>query len=290
MIRFRHISTLFALFFTVVFYGQSNVDLAYKNFKEKNYSAARDYIDKVIHEEGINQDPQVWQLRALIYKRLTDDLGLVARDTALSSLDQADQLDAKGEFKEKIQGYRKNIVIEYYNDAVVELKAGRCEQSEKSYLKYKELYLSRIEPNNDFKTQDIEYYLALSSKYETISKESSEESKAKKNMEQAMVALEEVLKLDEKNYEANLRMGIIYYNSGVKLILGLTPDVSIEECIETNKQSVSIFNKALPYFLKAYETNPNKKEIIEGLAGIYTNLNNKEKAQEFVEKLKQFEK
>ncbi|MCB0476610.1 MAG: hypothetical protein KDC84_00500 [Crocinitomicaceae bacterium] len=289
MIRLRYISTLCALLLAVVFYGQSNVDLAYKNFKEKNYTEAKNYIDKVIQEEGINQDPQVWQLRALIYKKLIDDMGLAARDTAMSSLDKADQLDAKGDFKEKIAGYRKNIIIEYYNDAVVELKTGKCEQSLKSYLYYKELYLKHVEPNKDFKKQDIEYYLALSSKYENLAKAEQDETKMKAYMEKAIEALFQVLKLDEKNYDANLRLGIIYYNSGVKLILGLTPDVSIEDCIETNKKSVSIFNIALPYFLTAYEVNPNKKEIIEGLAGIYTNLNNKEKAKEFVEKLKQFE-
>lgn len=290
MIRLRYIASLIALFFVVIFYGQSNIDLAYKNFKEKNYSVARDYIDKVIHEEGINKDPQVWQLRALIYKRLTKDLGVAARDTAMSSLAKADQLDESGDFKQKIAGYRKNIVIEYYNDAVVELKSGKCEKSEKSYNKYKDLYLSKVDQAKDFKSQDIEYYLALSSKYENLAKLESDETKNKDLMDKSLEALDKVLKLDPKNYEANLRIGIIHYNRGVKLILSLTPDVTLEDCNRINKESVEIFNIALPYFLTAYEANPNKKEIIEGLAGIYTNLNNKDKAKEFVEKLKQFEK
>lgn len=290
MIRLRYISTLLSFVFVVVFYAQSDIDLAYKNFKEKNYTEAQTYIDKVIHQEGINQDPQVWQLRALIYKKLNKEMGLAARDTALVSLNKADQLDNTGKFKAKIAGYRKNIVIEYYNDAVINLKSGKCEESLKSYAKYRDLYLSKVDESKDFKEQDIEYYLALSSKYESLSKVESDENKANELMNNSLETLHEVIKLDEKNYEANLRVGIIHYNSGVKLILKLTPDVSLEECITTNKESVDIFNKALPFFLTAYETNPNKVEIIEGLAGIYTNLNQKENAKEFVEKLKQFEK
>lgn len=290
MIKLRYISTLLALTLTLVFYGQSNIDLAYKNFKEKNFSVARDYIDKVIKEEGIKEDPQVWQLRALIYKRLNNDIGLAALDTALNSLNVADRLDKDGSLKAKTDGYRKNIIIEFYNDAVVKLKSGKCEESEKSYIHYRELYLGKVEPDKDFKEQDIEYYLALSSKYETMAKSETNDAKSKALMEKSLESLNKVLALDDKNYEANLRIGIIYYNRGVKLILSLTPDVSLEDCIATNKKSVEIFNTALPYFLKAYEANPEKKEIIEGLAGIYTNLNNKEKAKEFVEKLKQFEK
>ncbi len=290
MIKLRYISTLCSLMFAFVFYAQSDIDLAYKNFKEKNYSTAREYIDKVIDQEGINKDPQVWQLRALIYKRLTNDLGVAARDTAMSSLAKADQLDANGSYKEKIAGYRKNIVVEYYNDAVVQLKSGKCEESEKSYLHYKNLYIEHVEQTKDFQSQDIEYYLALSSKYESLAKAESDPEKARALMDKSLECLDKVIKLDAKNYEANLRIGIIHYNRGVKLILALTPDVSIEDCITTNKQSVDLFNIALPYFLTAYEANPNKKEIIEGLAGIYTNLLNKEKAKEFVDKLKQFEK
>jgi tetratricopeptide (TPR) repeat protein len=290
MIKVKYILTLVLIYFSVSLYSQSNIDLAFKNFKEKNFSVARDYIDKVITEEGINQDPQVWQLRALIYKRLTKDLGIGARDSAMVSLDRADALDTEKKFADKINGYRKNIVIDYYNDAVVQLKGGKCEESEKTYTHYKDLYIKYVDPNKDFSQQDIEYYLALSSKYEAMAKTESDKVKKRVLMDQALGALNKVLAIEKKNYEANLRIGIIQYNRGVHLILGLTPDVNIEECIATNKKSVDIFNVALPYFLTAYEVNPNKKEIIEGLAGIYTNLNNKEKAKEFVELLKQFDK
>lgn len=288
MIRLRYILPLVCICFSTVILAQSNIDLAYQNFKEKNYATARDYIDKVIKEEGINQDPQVWQLRALIYKRLTKDLGLAARDSAMNSLNRAQELDVDGKFKEKIKGYRKNIVIDYYNDAVKQMEANKCLESESSYLRYKKLFYQYLDPTKDFSSQDVDFYLALSSKYEAISKNETTEINRKKNLDLAISTLEKVLELDKKNYEANLRTGILYYNQGVNLILSLTPDVKLEDCIETNKKSVEIFNTALPYFLTAYEVNPNKKEIVEGLAGIYTNLNDKENARKFVELLKQF--
>lgn len=290
MIKVKHILTLVLIYFSISIYSQTNIDLAYKNFKEKNYLVARDFINKVILEENINKDPQVWQLRALIYRKLTDDLGIVARDSAMLSLDEATTLDLKGEFTEKINGYRKNIVSDYYNDAVIYLESGKCLESEKSYVYYKELYTKYVEESKDFTSQDVEYYLALSSKYESLSKNESNEEKRNALMENSLKALVKVLDLDKENYEANLRLGIMYYNRGVHLILSLTPDVDIEQCIETNRKSVEIFDIALPYFLTAYKTNPNKIEIIEGLAGIYTNLNNKEKAAEFMELLKQFDK
>ena len=290
MIRLKHILVFFIVAFAVKVKAQSNIDLAYKNFKEKNYKAAQEYIDKVIHEEGINKDPQVWQLRALIYKRLTNDLGIGARDTAFSSLDVASQLDTDGAYKDKIQGYRKNLIIEYYNDAVKLMDKGDCETSEKSYSQYKDLYKEHLGADKDFHDQDIEFYLALSSKYESVAKSKTDAQMRMDLLEKSLESLQKVLDLDTKNYEANLRVGIHHYNRGVYLILSLTPDVKLEDCIETNRKSVEIFNEALPYFLTAYEANPNKKEIIEGLAGIYTNLNDKGKAKEFVELLKQFEK
>lgn len=290
MIRLKYILSVVFVAFAFIVMGQSNIDLAYKAFKEKDYKVAQGYIDKVITEEGINKDPQVWQLRALIYKRLTGEYGVAARDTAMSSLDKASALDTQGSYTQKIEGYRKNIVIDYYNDAVKYMDSGDCENSEKTYLKYRDLFKKHVNPDKDFKAQDIEYYLALSSKYESMAKSKTNEEEKKALMEKSLESLNKVLGLDDKNYEANLRIGIIYYNRGVNLILSLTPDVKLEDCIETNKKSVEIFNIALPYFLTAYEVNPNKKEIVEGLAGIYTNLNDKENAKKFVELLKQFEK
>jgi len=289
MNKLKHILSLVLICFSVSLFSQSNIDLALKNFKEKNYTVAKEFVNKAILEEGINKDPQVWQLRALIYKRLTKELGTEARDTALASLDKASILDEGGVYASKIKSYRNNIVVDYYNDAVVFLENRKCEESEKAYKKYKALYLEHLETEKDFTGQDVEYYLALSSKYESMSKTEQKEVERNKLMESSLKNLDKVIEINKKNYEANLRIGIIYYNRGVNLILSLTPEVEIEELKDINKRSIDIFNTALPYFLTAYDVNPNKKEIIEGLAGIYTNMNNTEEAKQFVDLLEQFE-
>ena len=44
---------------------------------------------------------------------------------------------------------------------------------------------------------------------------------------------------------------------------------------------VSLFLKALPYMLKAYDLNFRRKDVLEGLVGIYYGLNDDEKYEKY---------
>jgi hypothetical protein len=49
-------------------------------------------------------------------------------------------------------------------------------------------------------------------------------------------------------------------------------------------QCVVIFKQSLPYMLKAFELNPTRCDVLEGLAGIYFALNDLAKSNEFKKK------
>jgi tetratricopeptide (TPR) repeat protein len=82
-----------------------------------------------------------------------------------------------------------------------------------------------------------------------------------------------VLEQDSTNYNANYNTARIYYNKGVYLILDLAPNASLEEIIATQDKCAEYFRTSLPYMEKAYQHDSLNLDVLEGLWGIYINLN-----------------
>lgn len=81
-------------------------------------------------------------------------------------------------------------------------------------------------------------------------------------------------------------MGIYYYNQGAKLIREMPVDVDLVQLDVVQDNATKLLKQSLPFMTKVYELDKEEKKVLEGLAGIYHQLNDEEKSQEF-KKLKE---
>ena len=89
---------------------------------------------------------------------------------------------------------------------------------------------------------------------------------------------EKILKIEPNNLLANYNLGITYYNKGVELINN--EDVFEKDIFEFDQLlnvCAGLFQKALPYVLKANQLDPSNYNALKALEGIYYNLNEQEK-------------
>ena len=89
---------------------------------------------------------------------------------------------------------------------------------------------------------------------------------------------ERILKQEPNNLLANYNLGITYYNKGVELI---NDDSVFEKDIFEFDQLLNVcaglFQRALPYVLKANQLDTENYNTLKALEGIYYNLNEREK-------------
>jgi hypothetical protein len=267
----------------------SHTHKAYRAIQEDKLELAIAYIDSAMVDATEAKDPQTWHIAGYIYKevfkqREMKDYDSPAREKALEVYAKSLALDAAGE-------YTKNTIIgivylakSFYNQCVITLVPTSYQTSIVSYERYKSIYLS-VEPDKDFKQQDVQYFNALGS----MLSEHYERNKSK-NAEFADLSikyLHKTLEIEPDNLTSNMIIGVLLYNKGVDLILELDPNASLEVLIETQDKCVELFLKAKPYLLKAHAKDPTNCEIIKGLKGIEFNLNDKEKVKNYDSLLKQ---
>ena len=89
---------------------------------------------------------------------------------------------------------------------------------------------------------------------------------------------ERVLKLEPNNLLANYNLGITYYNKGVELINDESVfEKDIFEFDQLLNVCAGLFQRALPYVLKANQLDAENYNTLKALEGIYYNLNEREK-------------
>ena len=89
---------------------------------------------------------------------------------------------------------------------------------------------------------------------------------------------ERVLKQEPNNLLANYNLGITYYNKGVELINDESVfEKDIFEFDQLLNVCAGLFQRALPYVLKANQLDAKNYNTLKALEGIYYNLNEREK-------------
>lgn len=283
MIKFKHIAFLVVMMLAAFVNGQELTSKALSFYKASQYDSAKFYIDQAIQSPE-KTNSQTWQVRGLIYRKLETDTDIQPREIALESFIEARRLDVDGTYKQNIDQYLSNTIIRYYNDAVNMLNDNNLIESEKRYLRYKELYLQLIDATMNFNQSDIDYYNALGTGYSRkLVQTSGKEYEINFNL--ALGALKKVLDIDSMNYQANLNSAVIYYNRGADLIDNPDENTTIEELEKNIELSNQLFLKALPLFLRAYALTPDSPDVIEGLTGIYWALYDNENWMIFQTKL-----
>ncbi|WP_066758724.1 hypothetical protein [Crocinitomix algicola] len=273
----KYISFLIVVFSAGQTFSQTSwTGKAYEAYKANDYNNAQIAIDSAI-KTNERYDSQTWQLRGIIYRNVTKGDSLFNRKIALESFVQAKDIDSLGLYRAQIDGYIKNTVIRYFNDAVTWLLVEKeFEKSLDSYETYKNHYVTLIDPNHDFTEADINYYNAVGVEYMT--KATVVSTKEKDDLrDKALLFCHKALDLDTTAYTANFNIAIIHYNTGADFIMDQPAEITIEQLILSQQKAADAFLKALPYAHRAEKIKPNSKELHEALMGCYYGLNNNER-------------
>jgi len=271
----RYISIFVVMLTASHSFAQSWTGQAYDFYKAKDYEQARVAIDSAINSVE-RFDSQTWQLRGIIYRNISSGDQIYYREIALESFVLAKKIDSTGLYTAKINEYLRNTLVRYYNDAVtLLLEDGDFEKSEESYDIYVRQQKKLVDPNHDFRAQNISYYNAIGAEY--LKKVDVVETKKKNELRKKAIEYSlKVIALDSLDFKANFNIGIVYYNIGVDHVTTIEPETTLEQLILNQKKSEAAFLKALPYLHRAELLDTNNIAVAEALMGCYYGLNNNE--------------
>lgn len=283
----NYILLVLTVLLTQQIFSQSLTGTAFELYKAKDYENAKEWIDSAIQTTE-RFDSQTWQLRGIIYRNISGNDELYYREIALESFVRAIATDSLGIYKDKIDGYLKNTIVRYYNDAVVLMKEdNNYELSKESYLVYKEKYHTLIDPTYNFSSSDVSYYNALGAGYLDLVSTAPEDQKEKIRMK-SIESCDKVIQIDSMNFQSNLNIGLLYYNQGADYITKADPFMTIEDIMYNQEKSKSSFIEALPYLKRAERIKPMDKKVLIALMSCYYGLHKNEsyiKYQTIVDKM-----
>lgn len=134
-------------------------------------------------------------------------------------------------------------------------------------------YLNKVIAENP---EDKQLYFVLATVYEQGFKDS----------ENAEANYRKALEIDPQYGDAVIGLGRIYYNEAANIqseANAITGDQAAFD--KANKKAQALFEKALPYFEKAVEIEPENMQYIIALRGIYYNLKMDDKYNEIEKKI-----
>ena len=284
----------FVLLFTVAFnslYAQTyKVQQAYDCVKAGKLDSAKYYIEVSMNDTLAKSDFQTWYIKGFIYKELykqreAENVTSTARKIAVESFNKALELDKEKQQKESIIQNLKFLGSKYFNDAKKNIDSVNYSKSLECFNNYITIYKS-IDANFDEKSKSIEYYLSLSYYFQEI----FESNASTKALEKTKEYLYKALEINTNSIMANKNMAVLYYNMGVNIIKKMDYDVDLEELYKLQEEATKLFKNAEPYMTKAYNLSPGDRTILEGMQGIYYQLNDADKSNEFKKKLEDLNK
>lgn len=272
---------------------QSRVTAAYTFLQQNQLDSAKSNIDAAVIHPETQADGQAWYIRGFVYKTIYNqkekaNKESTARIEALVSFKKSLSMDTT---RENVQENIKNIkylATTLYNDAAASLDTIDYKIAVKNFDIFREYYLL-VDPSvANFKQKEIDFANAIATVYTRIYEGDRKGKVDFLNL--AKAAYNRALSFDPNNINANYNMGILYYNQAVNLINQSDYDLDIVALNDVQDNSINLFKASLPFMEKAYSLDPNRKETLLGLSGIYFSLNEKEKSNEFKQKLEQIGK
>ncbi len=114
------------------------------------------------------------------------------------------------------------------------------------------------------------------------------------DFDNSFAAYQKAVELDPKFFDAYYNIGALFFNKGVKYLeeANKVPAKELDKYDALMEKANQEFKKALPHMERAYEVNPNSREVIEALKNIYFRFRKENseydtKFQEFNQKLKE---
>lgn len=291
MFGLRKILFICLLFANGFVFSQSQLlQLAYEQYSTGMLDSAKFNIDKVIDHPETSTDFQAWLIRAYVYKDLykskqSTDLNSTFRSTSLESFLKARELDLEKKETANINQNLKFLGSKYFNDARAKIDTVNHQDAIRLFDEYKKIYTIADSAFN-VKIKELEFYLALATAFQQC----FDNTGSKNCLDYAKVYLQKSMDTDPASQSAIKNMGILYYNQGVNLIKKMEYDVSIEELSNYQDQSIKLFHQAEPFLLKAYGMSPTDKTVLEGLQGIYFQLSDFDKSNDYKNKLEALNK
>ena len=274
---------------------KDNIEKAYSLYNDGQLVEAAAVINDVVNSTKGDESKVAWHIRGFIYKDIyikfqQGDHFSPARDEAVQSHKNCIERDDEGTLVEQSKNAIKYLSVSYYNDAIEIMDARDPEHVETSNDLYEEfkaltLYLS---PDAEFKDQDIEYYLAMSTAHRKIYER--DRTKYDGHWQMSNEYLKKVLELDPENWPALYSTSVSYYNKGAYNLERLPEAQGITDIYRIEAESMRSIEIALPYMMKAYEINPEKIEAVKGLKTIYWNLDLQQESEEMHQEQLKLEK
>ena len=87
--------------------------------------------------------------------------------------------------------------------------------------------------------------------------------------QKAIQDYEKALEINPKMFDALFNIGVIYFNKGVAEQNKANEMSDVNKYEKTKKIAEEYWHKALPYMEKALELQPNNKDVLESLKGLY---------------------
>ncbi len=277
------ISIALLMFLPWFAHGQSEALVeAYRSYQGGDLAKAKELVDKAVMSETHARDPEAWLLKGFICKDLykakaSDPQAETLRQEALESLHNSILYDEKAEFYENAKQAYDFLTRSYYNDAARALNAMDGEAAIQAFEAYTD-HVLKLDTTADLRTRRVEFNNALGTVY---AKEFNSDRTREGSFDKAVRAFQRVLELDPENYGANYNLATLYYNRGVFKIRGIGADDDIPTIQQIQEVGREFFQLALPYMLKAHDMNPNRRETLIGLEGIYYSLQDQENSDRY---------
>ena len=294
MIAKIKIILIFILFIPIISSGQGKYCIhqfkALKAYDDEDYLVAKAYMDSALVTcFNIKEKAYTWHVLGFIhyaiYKKIDKkNPSSTAREKTIESIKKSIELDTILEFEKTNKKILTYLAISYWNNCVTHLDTINYEKSISFYNSYTELY-AFTNPEHELEQSEIIFNQELSKIYEK--KFENTQSKNEYYFNEAVKLHKEVLSLDSLNYQSNMALGKLYYNLGVMYIFSLDDDIDMFKFIEVQDKVVDNFKISLPYFKKAYQIQPNDKETITGIAGVYHQLHETEKFMTYMNLLEE---
>ncbi|NPA38105.1 MAG: tetratricopeptide repeat protein [Chlorobi bacterium] len=272
------------ILFALTFFTQDLTNAAIEAFNKEDYETSYKAFDAVLKlEDAINK------LEGLKPEDATVDTTIIY-NCALAAYNAKDWKDAENYFKKTIElGYGGGdavlLLTQVYSNMGDSAKMG--ETLKMGFEKYPEdervltsliQYYISTEQNDaalEYLNKAIEkdpenarYYMARGVLYESIDKEKSIENYKK------------AIEIDPKMFDALYNIGVIYYNKGVEEQNKANEMSDYKEFQKAKKMAEGYWEKALPYLEKALEINPNDRNVLESLKGLYYRFDRMDKYNE----------
>ncbi len=281
------ILVLLMLLSTVSFAQLTKVQQAYDCVQQGKLDSAKIYIEEGIKDNEASADFQSWYIRGFIYKEIykqkeSNDVKSNAREIAVESLKKAAELDKDTQQIVSINKNLKFLGSKYYNDAKKTIDSVNFATSIACFQNYLSIY-NLVEPGFDENAKSVEYFLSLSYYFQEI----FEQNGSKTSLEHTKEYLSKSLQINPNSAKANKNTAVLFYNMGVNIIKKMDYDIDLEQLYVLQEDASKLFKQAEPFMSKAHQLSPKDKTIVEGMQGIYYQLNDTEKSNEFKKKLEE---